>query len=59
MSTRTFVFTAEERRMLIEVLGAEKDQAETKRLMTRPDSPMEKAAADYLARVKALREKLL
>ena len=59
MSTRTFVFTAEERRMLIEVLGAEKDQAETKRLMPRPDSPMEAAAADYLARVKALREKLL
>ena len=58
MSTRTVVVNDDERRLLVELLGVERDRAEHNRLMSRPDSPAERVAVADKAMIESLRDKL-
>lgn len=59
MSTRAVVVTEDERHVLLEVLGAERDKAENAKLLTRPESPQESVFQSYLERLQIIRAKFL
>jgi hypothetical protein len=58
MSTRTLVFTAEELQALSILVNNAEHDADQRRMLTRPDSPQEKAAAADQAQLQTIMAKL-
>ena len=58
MSTQTFIFTAEERRFLSSLVHSAWIDADNKRMLSRVDSPQEKAAQADQEFIQSVEEKL-
>lgn len=59
MATRTFTFTEEEARLLKIWVDNAWHDADQARMLTRPDSPQEKAAEADQALITGIREKII
>ena len=58
MSTRSFVFTEEEVRLIAQLVNNAEHDADNKRMLTRPGSPQEKAAEADQAQLQHIQGKL-